>query len=151
MLCEAAWIVVRYPSPLRAFGERIRARRGAGIATVAVARKLVVLFWQLLTREEDYAFGRPSLTRQKLRRLELLAGAEPRQSGGRPKSGAPSLKAQKQAETELARQAEIAYRRLLEDWQPAPKKDAGATPGRASSGRLSGKQRGRASVPDPAL
>src|SRR5512132_882694 len=44
MLCCAAWIVVRYPSPLSAFGERIKARRGAGIATVAVARKLVVLF-----------------------------------------------------------------------------------------------------------
>jgi transposase len=65
MLCEAAWVVVRYPSPLRAFGERIKARRGAGIATVAVARKLVVLFWHLLTKEQDYAFGRPSLTRKK--------------------------------------------------------------------------------------
>ncbi len=60
MLCEAAWVVVRYPSPLRAFGERIKARRGAGIATVAVARKLVVLFWHLLTKEHDYAFGRPT-------------------------------------------------------------------------------------------
>ena len=70
MLCEAAWVVVRYPSPLRAFGERIKARRGAGIATVAVARKLVVLFWHLLTKEQDYAFGRPSLTRKKLRQLE---------------------------------------------------------------------------------
>jgi transposase len=30
MLCNAAWIVIGYPSPLRAFGERIRARRGAG-------------------------------------------------------------------------------------------------------------------------
>jgi transposase len=75
MLCEAAWVVVRYPSPLRAFGERIKARRGAGIATVAVARKLVVLFWQLLSKEQDYAFGRPSLTRKKLRQLELAAGA----------------------------------------------------------------------------
>ena len=62
MLCEAAWIVVRYPSPLSAFSERIKARRGSRIATVAVARKLVVLFWHLLTKEEDYAFGRPTLT-----------------------------------------------------------------------------------------
>jgi len=152
MLCEAAWIVVRYPSPLRAFGDRIKARRGAGIATVAVARKLVVLFWHLLTRDEDYAFGRPSLTRQKLRRLELLAGAEPRRSGGRPTASAAAVrKAQNAAELELARQAEIAYRRLLADRQQAPKKGADATPGRASSGRQSGKQRGRASVPDPAL
>src|SRR5215218_838563 len=62
MLCEAARIVVRYPSPLRAFSERIRARRSPGIATVAAARKLVVLFWHLLTKEEDYAFARPTLT-----------------------------------------------------------------------------------------
>ena len=144
MLCEAAWIVVRYPSPLRAFAERIRARRGSRIATVAVARKLVVLFWHLLTNEQDYAFGRPTLTRKKLRRLELLAGA-PRQRG---RSGIwAANKALGGAEDELARQAEIAYRRLLEDWQP--KKGAGATPGRASS--RPSKQRGRASVPDPAL
>jgi transposase len=151
MLCEAAWIVVRYPSPLRAFGERIGARRGRGIATVAVARKLVVLFWQLLIKEEDYAFGRPSLTKRKLRRLELLAGAEPRRAGGRPKTGATSPKTQQDAEIELARQAETAYRRLVTDWQQTPKKGADATPGRASSRRQSGKQRGRASVPDPAL
>jgi transposase len=150
MLCEAAWIVVRYPSPLRAFGERIRARRGAGIATVAVARKLVVLFWHLLTTEDDYAFGRPSLTKRKLRRLELLAGAEPRRSGGRPKRGAHSPKDQERAEMELARQAEVAYRRLVADWQQGVK-GADATRGRASLGRQSGKQRGKATVPNPAL
>jgi len=151
MLCEAAWIVVRYPSPLSAFSERIKARRGSRIATVAVARKLVVLFWHLLTKEEDYAFARPTLTQRKLRRLELLAGAERQRSGGRPKKGAPSLKAQDQAEIELARQAETAYRRLVTDWQQAPTKGAGATRGRASSKPSSGKQRGKASVPDPAL
>jgi transposase len=126
MLCEAAWVVVRYPSPLRAFGERIKARRGAGIATVAVARKLVVLFWHLLSKEQDYAFGRPSPTRKKLRQLELAAGA------ARGK-GEPGLwgtnKALREAELELARQAETAYRRLVSDWQP--NKGAGATAGRA--------------------
>src|SRR5205823_3898711 len=60
MLCEAAWIVVRTPGPLRAFYGRVRARRGAQIALVATARKLCVLLWHLLTREQDYAFGRPS-------------------------------------------------------------------------------------------
>ena len=30
----------------------------------------------MLTRGEDYAFGQPSLTRKKLRRLELQAGAK---------------------------------------------------------------------------
>jgi hypothetical protein len=65
---------IRTPGPLRAFGERIRARRGANIATVAVALKLAVLCWHLLTREEGYAFARPSLFRQKVRLLELAAG-----------------------------------------------------------------------------
>ncbi len=65
MLVEAAWIAIRSPGPLRAFGERVRARRGAQVAAVAVARKLVVLCWQLLSKDEDYAFARPSLTRQK--------------------------------------------------------------------------------------
>ncbi|HVA05774.1 MAG TPA: IS110 family transposase, partial [Acidimicrobiales bacterium] len=44
-LVESAWVVARAPGPLHAFAERIRARRGANVATVAVARKLVVLFW----------------------------------------------------------------------------------------------------------
>src|SRR5438309_2833485 len=71
MLCEAAWVAVRTPGPVCAFYERVRARRGAQIALVATARKLSVLFWHLLTHEQDYAFGRPSLTRRKLRALEL--------------------------------------------------------------------------------
>ena len=134
MLCEAAWIVVRYPSPLSAFSERIKARRGSRIATVAVARKLVVLFWHLLTKEEDYAFGRPTLTQRKLRRLELLAGAERRRSGRTPQEGRRLEQgAMKRPSVELARQAEVAYRRLVTDWQQAPKKGASATRGRASS------------------
>ena len=36
----------------------------------------------MLTREEDYTHGRPSLTRKKLRRLEITAGA-PRTPAGR--------------------------------------------------------------------
>jgi len=40
VLVEAAWIAVRQPGPLCAFGERIRARKGAQVTAVAVARKL---------------------------------------------------------------------------------------------------------------
>jgi transposase len=130
MLCEAAWIAVRTPGPLRAFYERLRARRGAQIALVATARKLCVLFWQLLTREQDYAFGRPSLTRHKLRRLELMAGDPPRRG---QRSGSPASKREQHHERELSEQFEAAYRRLVQDWQQKPTKSgAGATPGRAS-------------------
>jgi transposase len=146
-LVEAAWSVVRQPGPLRAFYQRIRARRGHQVAVVAAARKLACLFWCMLTREQDYAYAQPSLTKKKLRRLELTAGAPK----GKLKPGIWAANtAMRQAERELARQAELAYRRTVADWQ-AHNKGAGATPGRASQGRQSGKQRGKASVPDPAL
>ncbi len=69
---------MRAPGPLRAFGARVRARRGSKIATVAVARKLVCLTWQLLTTGQDYHYERPALTFRKLRRLEIAAGAPKR-------------------------------------------------------------------------
>ncbi|MCA1680487.1 MAG: IS110 family transposase [Actinobacteria bacterium] len=78
-LVEACWTAVRQPGPLRAFYERVRGRRGHSVAVVAAARKLACLFWCLLTREQDYAYAQPSLTRKKLRRLELTAG-QPRYS-----------------------------------------------------------------------
>jgi transposase len=119
MLCEAAWIAVRTPGPLRAFYQRLRARRGAQIALVATARKLCVLFWHLLTKEQDYAFGRPSLTRHKLRRLELIAG-DPSHWGRR--SGSAVSKREQAHERELSERFELAYRRLVADWQQDPKK-----------------------------
>jgi transposase len=74
-LVEAAWTAVLQPGPMHAFYERIKARRGHGKAIVATARKLAILFWCMLTRGEDYAHQQPSLTRKKLRRLEITAGA----------------------------------------------------------------------------
>ena len=151
MLCEAAWVLVRTPGPLRAFYERVRVRRGAQIALVATARKLAVLFWHLLTQEEDYAFERPSLTRRKLRALELKS----EQAWRRGRYSGPRVhetKKDRDREAEFAEQVETAYRRLVADRQPTgPKSGAGATRGRASSRPSSGKQRGRASVPNPAL
>jgi transposase len=151
MLCEAAWVLIRTPGPLRAFYERVRARRGAQIALVATARKLSVLFWHLLTREEDYAFERPSLTRRKLRGLELKA-KDGRRSW--PSGHALSTKQDREREVEFARGVETAYRRLVEDWQPrAPKSGAGATRGRASSSHLHGEETParQGSAPEPAL
>ena len=149
-LVEASWSVVRQPGPLHAFYARIRARRGANVAAVAVARKLACLFWCLLTREEDYAYGQPSLTKKKLRRLELAAGAEKGKAGARIWS---TNVAMRKAERALARQGEEAYKRTVADWQSVAKQKAGAdaTPGRAFQGRRNGKQRDKASVPNPAL
>jgi transposase len=146
MLGEVAWKVTLTPGPLRAFFERVRARRGPQVAATATARKLTVLFWHLLTSEQDYAFARPAMTRNKIRRLELLAGAPP-QKGRKGIAGGKS-KAVFDAERELSRQAEAAYQRLVSDWKASgpPKAGAGATPGRASRRPSKGHSRAADSV-----
>jgi transposase len=90
-LVEAAWSVVKQPGPLRAFYERVRARRGHGKAIVATVRKLAILFWCMLRRGEDDAHQRPALTKKQLLELELTAGAEPR-TKARPGSGRPTAR-----------------------------------------------------------
>lgn len=139
-LVEACWSVVKAPGPLRAFYERTRARRGAQVAIVATARKLACLFWCLLTRDEDYAYGQPSLLKRKLRLLELKAGAPQRSTRGEGVWKANA--AVRDAERELAAQAEVAYKRTVADWRRvqaarqkanrAAETGAGATSGRAS-------------------
>jgi transposase len=128
-LVEACWSTVRQPGPIAGFYRRVKARRGHSIAIVASARKLACLFWCLLTRGEDYAFAQPSLTKKKMRRLELQAGAR-RWQGGR--GIWTTNEAMRQAERELALQAQRAYERTVKDWQQ--NKGASATPGRASDG-----------------
>jgi hypothetical protein len=147
VLVEAAWHATRTPGPLRAFHERIAARRGRNIATVAVARKLAVIAWHMLTRGEDYAFARPSLTREKLRRLELMTGAK-RHKGKR--IGVWVTKEQHRLDKNLAAQAELAYRRLVQDWQPAIT-GAGAAPGRAPRRPSRGQAARQETAPPPAL
>lgn len=101
--------------PLHAFYQRVKARRGHGKAIVATARKLAVLFWCMLTRGEDYAHQQRSLTRQKLRRLELTAGAAKysRRAAGQWATNELT----REAERELAQQAEISYSRMVQDQQ----------------------------------
>jgi hypothetical protein len=137
-LVEASWSVVQQPGPIAGFYSRVKARRGHSIAIVAVARKLACLFWCLLTRAEDYAFAQPSLTKKKMRRLEIAAGAPKFQGGHSVWSTNVALR---KAERELALQAQRAYERTVADWQQ--KKGAGATPRRASSGSSKDRSRGR--------
>jgi transposase len=68
----------RRPGPLRAFYERVRGRRGTHLAAVAVACKIAVLVWHMLTTGEDYAWVRPALHAKKLRDLELRTSQPPR-------------------------------------------------------------------------
>ena len=119
VLCEAAHATMRSPGPLRAFGQRVRKRRNNKIATVAVARKLACLTWQLLTHQQDYIYERPALTHRKLRQLELAAGA-PKRSNPRGSRGpaTPDTPAQWKTERQNAQQIEDAYRTTVADWKP---------------------------------
>jgi transposase len=131
-LVEAAWSVVRQPGPQHAFYQRVRAHRGHGIAVVASARKLACLFWFLLTRDEDYAHQQPSLTANKLRLLEIRAGAPTLK--GTPTGVWATRHAMREGERKLAEQAEASYKQMVRDWQATGAKKGGAsvTPGRAS-------------------
>ena len=125
-LVEAAWTAVLQPGPLHAFYERTKARRGHGKAIVATARKLSVLFWCMLTRGEDYAHQQPSLTRKKLRRLEITAGA--RKNTRRSAGIWSTNELMRTAERELAQQAEASYKRMVQDQLAgAPARKPGAS------------------------
>ncbi|MDR8398479.1 IS110 family transposase [Paraburkholderia sp. USG1] len=119
MLVEAAWAAAQAPGPLRAFYLRVRDRRGQQIAIVATARKLAVIVWYVLARNEPFAWDRPALTASKLRALELRSGM-PAQHGPRKGSAAAySLKSVRDQERAVAEQAERCYQRLFSRWKQA--------------------------------
>jgi transposase len=118
VLVEAAWSASRAPGPLRAFFHRIKVRRGFQTAVVATARKMTVLAWHLITKDQDYAFARPGLVTHKRRKLELAAGA-PSQRGNHGQPGATYNDKQRRTEEKLAvERAEHAYEVLVAHWQP---------------------------------
>src|SRR5215471_8008754 len=115
LLVEAAWAAARAPGPLRAFFLRIRSRRGQHVAAVATARKLAVLVWHVLTKEQDYLWVRPALHATKLRRLELTAGHAPVR-GQRGSAYDYNIKATRDQERRRVQQAEKIYERFVAGW-----------------------------------
>jgi transposase len=129
MLVEAAWVISGAPGPLRAFFIRIRDKRGKHVAAVATARKLAVIVWHILTKDEDYTWDRPALLQWKLRKLELKAG-HPSRRGGKQKGSAAAYSntSVRDSEREAISNAEEQYRRFVATWkQQSPKERSGAT------------------------
>lgn len=129
MLVEAAWVISRTPGPLRAFFIRIKDKRGKQVAAVATARKLAVIVWHMLFKNEDFTWNRPALSQWKIRKLELAAG-DPSRRGGKQKGSAAdySKKAVRDSEREIIGNAEEAYRRFVATWKTqSPKGRSGAT------------------------
>jgi hypothetical protein len=121
MLVEAAWAAAVTPGPLRAFYLRVQGRKGKQVAAVATARKIAVLAWHLLTKQEDYAWARPALVAMKQRQMQLTAGAVSRRGGNVPGPARDySVKALREQERAWVEQAEKAYTRFVAAWSEKP-------------------------------
>ena len=122
LLVEAAWAAAATPGPLRAFFLRLKDKRGQQVAAVATARKMAVLIWHLLSKQEDYAWARPALVEAKRRQLELKAGRPSRRGGNKPGPARDySIKALREKERAWVEQAEKAYQRFVAAWSERPK------------------------------
>jgi len=149
LLVEAALGAVKVPGPLHAFYARVAERRGPGIAIVAVARKLAVLAWHLLSRDVDYRWAPTRLTAEKIRRVELAAGAPSKRGQVRgPGDARERARLEHQRDRAVLAQAEAAYVAFVEARQ---KTDAVATNGeRLSSAKAKpGKAARRSQIPEP--
>lgn len=96
MLIEAAQRVATHPGPLGVFFRRLAKKKNRNVAVVAVARKLAVIAWHMLTKKEPYRYALPDATQQKFGRLRRAVG-EYRHSGGR-KPGQKNATAHERAE-----------------------------------------------------
>lgn len=87
MLVQAAQHVASHPGPLGAFFRRLAKKKNRNVAVVAVARKLVVIAWHMLTKKEPYRYALPGPTQAKLARLRVRGSGQRRQGG--TSKGAP--------------------------------------------------------------
>jgi transposase len=90
MLVQAAHHVGKHPGPLGVFHRRLAKRKNHNVAVVATARKLVVISWHMLTKNEPYRYAQPSATETKLQRLRVRATGHKRKTG--PKQGLAAAK-----------------------------------------------------------
>jgi transposase len=84
MLVQSAHAVRAHPGPLGHFFRRLRKRKPRNVAVVAVAHKLVLLAWHLLTKGEPYRYALPQATQKKLSKMRIQATGEKRRTGSVP-------------------------------------------------------------------
>jgi transposase len=121
MLVEAAWSIASSTGPLSAFFHRVSVKRCKSVAAIATARKLAVLIWHMLTKQQDYAWVRPALLQYKIRRLELMAGHASRRGGNKPGPARDySVKAIRDQERARLAGAEQDYRQFVAGWRERP-------------------------------
>lgn len=91
MLIQAAQQLREHPGPLGHFFRRLKQRKNHNVAVVATARKLVMIAWQMLRKNEPYRYAVPNTTAQKLAALRVRATGQVRR-GGMPKGTTSTAK-----------------------------------------------------------
>ena len=84
-----------------------------------------MLCWHLVTKDEDYAFARPSLNAHERRRLGLAARATSRRGPVAGPSRDSHIKQLRDAEKQLVVHAERASEVAVAHWQPRGPSAAG--------------------------
>jgi transposase len=75
LLGQAVIKVLRFDGAMRTWFKRIKRRRGAKIARVAVMRRLVTIIWHMLKRNEKYRYASPIKKHQEFEAFEGKAEA----------------------------------------------------------------------------
>jgi len=88
LLVEVAHHAGRHPGPLGHQFTRLARKKGVPVARVAIARKLAILAWHLLTKNEPYRYALPASTEHKLAELRRSQGIRHRLG---PEKGQPQL------------------------------------------------------------
>jgi transposase len=81
MLIEAAQHLDKHPGPLGHFFRRLAKKKNRNVAVVAAARKLAMIGWQMLIKNEPYRYAVPRSTETKLVRLRVKATGVCRKRG----------------------------------------------------------------------
>jgi transposase len=103
LLVEAAHHAGRHPGPLGHQFQRIARKKGVNVARVAIARKLAVLAWHLLTKGEPYRYASPTATEKKLADLRRSQHVlHPRHLGNRGSHWGHNTRVRKSLATVLA-------------------------------------------------
>lgn len=77
ILLQCAHTAKRHDEYLRSKHTRIAERRGKNKATVAVAREMVVAFYHMLTRGEEYRYKNERMTMGKYKKMERIVRSVP--------------------------------------------------------------------------
>jgi transposase len=84
MLIQASHSMRANPGPLGYFFRRLQKRKPYSVAVVAVAHKLALLAWHVLTKGEPYRYAIPRATKTKLQKLRVRATGQKHRTGPVP-------------------------------------------------------------------